>query len=130
MVAFSWDVERVVNSMALQLVKQFYPTSVAKETGLPLEDTFSSLIDLVKQNKLILKWEIRCPAHCARTIITLEKLPENLSCLSCTCGEDYEEITSDMIYPVFEISAQYKAYLRDQNCKKKHSKRMGTLLPI
>ncbi|WP_027937320.1 hypothetical protein [Anaeroarcus burkinensis] len=92
---------------ACKIVDKFYPTIIAKRSGISIEKTFDYLLTFVKEQMLIVKWEIRC--DCARTVQLLEVLPEQYdnSILDCDCGEDVE-VTLDNTYPVFEFAEDYR----------------------
>ncbi|MGI1659588.1 MAG: hypothetical protein ACRKFN_11465 [Desulfitobacterium sp.] len=121
-----WDIDLVdewVNETSLTRIGTFYPTAVAKDTGLSLPDVFSRLLELVKANKLELQWEVRCPI-CFHTLMDMET--QNISGeLYCEKCDDNIEITPDIIFPVFKISSEYKAYMMS---KKKIPERQNRLL--
>jgi hypothetical protein len=115
-------VEKVINEIALSKTGSFYPTLVAKRSGLPLSVVFEQLLKLVQAGKLTLNWEIRCPVYgCDRKIKILDKLPEELDYLECMCGQEIK-VTPERIFPVFQISRDYKtitAQFADYAVKKK-----------
>ncbi|CEP67906.1 Uncharacterized [Moorella glycerini] len=107
-----WDVDEWVRSISSLPIVSFYPTAVAKATGLPLTDVFNRLLYLVNDGKLRLLWEIRCPNYdCVRTLEIVDDpkkiIGKSIYCTSC--GEEIEEISSDNIFPAFQISPEYKA---------------------
>ncbi|WP_267414018.1 hypothetical protein [Bacillus sp. GC_Bacil_1] len=117
----SW-VDRKVNSF----IKAFYPTIVAKETGLPLNDVFERLLHLVKDGKLILNWEIRCP-DCHFTITTLNEFPMSIpSTIFCMHCQDDMELLADYIFPIFVINPDYKEYIK--NCSETYKKKSALAL--
>lgn len=115
-----WDVDDWVDGMASLPVKRFYPTAVAKDTALPLKDAFDRLLQLVIDQKLLLFWEVRCPNYeCSRTINVVqdpnEVIGETIHC--GICGEEIE-ITTGLVFPIFELSPDYKERMRQKktNC--------------
>lgn len=119
--ATKWDIDKWVERKSLSLIKAFYPTLVAKELGLPLHVVFERLLELVEDQRLILKWEVRCE-DCLYTIEVLDYFPaigEEYYC-SDICGE-YVKIDSDSIFPIFELDPFYKKAIQDskvENIKK------------
>lgn len=120
-----WELEdmirEVVKEIAEKKVAKFYPTLVAKATHLPVDTVYSYLLQMVKTNRLILKWEIRCE-NCYRNIDTVTDFSEYLGreIICKFCGTD-ANITKEQIFPAFEISPKYKikAKLNEENVKKK-----------
>jgi len=117
-----WDVEEWINEVASMPIRRFYPTAVAKTTGLPLDLVFEFLLDAVNSGKLNLLWEVRCPnLECIREI-TIEPEKVTSGYISCpTCGEDIE-ISPDIVYPVFEVTPEYKERMREKKTQKTHGK--------
>lgn len=111
-----WDVDDWVDGMASLPVKRFYPTAVAQDTALPLKVAFDRLLQLVKDQKLLLLWEVRCPNYeCIRTINVVrdpyQVIGETINCN--ICGEEIE-ITPDLVFPVFELNPDYKERIRQK----------------
>lgn len=105
-----WVVDDWVEEMATIAIEKFYPTAVAKDTGLPLQNVFERLLHLVKDGRLLLLWEIRCPNYeCVRNIITTGDPSQFLNrFIECnTCGEEIE-VTPDIIFPVLKVTPEYK----------------------
>lgn len=102
-------VEDVVEQIAAcRIINRFYPTIIAKRSGISLDKTFRYLLEFVQQEMLILKWEIRCPEYsCARTVKTVVTIPPDETVIDCDCGETVE-VTIDNVFPVFEIAADYR----------------------
>jgi len=127
-----WDIDDAVADIAASRIIRFYPTYVAKVTGLPLSEVFERLLMLAKDGKLQLRWEIRCPRDgCARAVEIVDSMP-SLSdiVMECVCGEDID-VTGDLVFPVFEVCSDYKERLAqqvDHGSKKKHS--MANLLQM
>ncbi len=127
-----WDIDDAVDDIAASRIVRFYPTYVAKLTGLPLSDVFERLLKLAKDGKLQLRWEIRCPRDgCARTVEIVDCMP-SLSdiVMECACGEDID-VTGELVFPVFEVCRDYKERLvqqAGQGGKKKHP--MANLLQM
>jgi len=118
-----WEEKRKFNSyidtIAFSAVKRFYPTAVAKHTGIQVDETFQLLLELCASGQLKLVWEVRCPKHdCARTLTTLNS-KENppLECYCQKCGEDIE-IDNDNIFPAFEVTEEFRNYVRQESKKK------------
>ncbi|WP_054950649.1 hypothetical protein [Numidum massiliense] len=109
-----WEVEQWVNEQSLGPVARFYPTAVAKETEISLQDAFTVLMQLVETNKLRLLWEIRCPRYeCARTVQVVADAAQLLGkIVTChVCGEEFD-VAPDVVFPVFEICPEYKDYIK------------------
>ncbi|CVK21915.1 hypothetical protein [Sporomusa sphaeroides] len=131
--ALVWKIDEVVNEIALWPVKKFYPTLIAKRTGLPIDTVFTRLLELTKDHKLCVKWELRCPGdNCARTLLVLDEKAVKLRDVFCQyCGHDFCEGDDgdvyDYIYPAFEVCKDYKEYLRqlDLQTKKKQPPMKG-----
>ncbi|MHB8124467.1 MAG: hypothetical protein ACYDEJ_02285 [Desulfitobacteriaceae bacterium] len=114
-----WDLDLVnewIDNVALTPIGKFYPTAVAKDTELLIQDVFSRLLDLVKDNKLKIIWEIRCP-NCFLTLDQAETRDVNITLFCYECGEDIE-ITPEMVFPAFRVVPEYKTYV--QGKKKQH----------
>lgn len=119
-----WDLDLVnewVDNVALTPIGKFYPTAVAKDTELQIQDVFSRLLDLVKDNKLQIIWEVRCP-NCFLTlgqIETRDVIERTFFCYDC--GDDIE-ITPDMVFPAFRIAPVYRAHIqrkkKQQACRR------------
>ncbi|OPX85533.1 MAG: hypothetical protein A4E53_03527 [Pelotomaculum sp. PtaB.Bin104] len=113
-----WDVDDWITEAAATPIYRFYPTSVAKDTSLSLEETFTYLLEAVKDNRLKLYWEIRCPnLECVRSIsVSPDKIISgNVTC--SICGEEIK-ITPDIVFPIFEITPEYKARISQKKTKK------------
>ncbi|WP_094605631.1 hypothetical protein SPSIL_021720 [Sporomusa silvacetica DSM 10669] len=131
--ALVWKIDEVVNEIALWPIKRFYPTLIAKRTGISLDAVFTRLLELTKDQKLCVKWELRCPGdNCARTLLVIDEKTIKLRDVFCQyCGHDFcEEDDGDIyeyIYPVFEVCKDYKEYLRKVNpsIKKKQPLMIG-----
>jgi len=102
-------IEKVVEQIAnCHMIKRFYPTIIAKRSGMPLDKVFKYLMDFVDDGMLILKWEIRCSDYnCARTVRTVSKIPKDGTIVDCICGDEVE-VTIDNVFPVFEVSLDYR----------------------
>jgi len=107
-----WLIDNWVNECALKPIKYFTPTSVEKDTGISFEEVFKRLIELVNDNKLELYWCIVCPI-CLRQLGICKNthlIPRYVDCMEC--GE--QEVTEDMIFPLFSINKEYREYVRSQ----------------
>lgn len=111
-----WDIERWVDEVALTAIKRFYPTALTRNISLPLQDIFEHLLRLVEQKKLKLYWEIRCP-ECFSTIDIKDSYIVTGEELECPLGHEFE-LRADNLFPVFEVSGEYKSYMIEN--KKKH----------
>lgn len=115
-----WDVDDWVNDMLSVLPdKNFYPTAVAKDTGLPLQVVFERLIYLTQDGKLDLQWEIYCP-KCLKKVEVIEAnsllIDKVIYCK--TCNKEFKitpEIVPDIVFPLFKISRDYRerVYLKE-----------------
>jgi len=104
-----WDVDDYVDTIATMPIRRFYPTAVAKSTGLPLHDVFERLLLLAKDEKLLLHWEIRCPGYeCTRNMEIVDD--PNIAGQTVVCGicGDEVDISPDIMFPVFEVNPKYK----------------------
>lgn len=116
-----WDVNDWIDDVAVLPVKSFYPTAVAKDTSLPLKLVFEYLLENVRDEKLHLLWEIRCPnLECVRTInLSSEKITSGE--ITCPiCGEE-AEITPDIVYPIFSVTNEYKARMAEKKTTKQNA---------
>jgi hypothetical protein len=105
-----WDVDDWVDEMSALPFRSFYPTAVAKDTGLPLQTVFERLIHLTQDGKLQLQWEIRCPNYeCLRNIEVVEDPSSFIGkIIKCkTCGEELE-IIPDIVFPSFKVNPEYR----------------------
>ncbi|MEH7046826.1 hypothetical protein V7055_25940 [Bacillus thuringiensis] len=121
-----WIIDKWVERKVNSFIKYFYPTIVAKETELPLNEVFERLLFLVKDKKLILNWEIRCP-DCNYTITTLDEFPTSIpSEIFCEFCQEDVELSLDYIFPVFKIDPKYKKHVKEctKVSKKKKSARL------
>lgn len=110
-----WELDKVnecVDEISTTSIRKFYPTFVAKSTGLPLPLVFQRLMELNQVGKIHVKWEIRCPEYeCVRTLKVIENkhdFPETVYC--GRCGEEVE-VTPDIIFPIFEVDLGYRDYM-------------------
>lgn len=113
-----WDVNDWIDEISSMPIKRFYPTAVAKDTKLPIDEAYEYLMDAVDSRKLNLLWEIRCPnLECIRALsISPEKITSGE--ISCPiCGMEII-IAPDIVYPVFEISPEYKARIKQKKTQK------------
>lgn len=111
-----WDVDDWVNEMSALPIKGFYPTAVAKDTGLPLQIVFERLLRLTEDGKLQLQWEVRCPNYeCIRNIETVDDPSVIIGkIINCNlCGEEIE-VTPDLVFPCFKINPVYKERIRQK----------------
>jgi len=121
-----WMVDRAVDEIAMSRIQRFYPTLVAKRTGLPVEVVFERLLQLSIDGKLKLKWEVRCP-NCFRNIIVYDQLPELKDIIyDCVCGEEVE-ISRELIFPAFEIDEGYRLSFSYATTKKNKIREMALI---
>jgi hypothetical protein len=119
--ANKWAVDHWVEGRANSLIKSFYPTIVARETELSLELVYQRLCELAKDEKLVLKWEVRCP-ECHFTIDILDNFPLKNEGETIECDRDGEiELSFDIIYPVFQFSPEYRNSILGRGIQKKKS---------
>lgn len=118
-----WEIDRAIDKIAVQPIRDFSPAYVATETNLPLPVVFERLLQLVKDSKLNIKWEIRCPDYCGRKVVVLKEFPIKINLnLECICGYEFE-VTPDMIFPIFEVNTDYKQFVKGGNLVKKNFNR-------
>ncbi|EPY7701423.1 hypothetical protein [Bacillus paranthracis] len=114
-----WEIDNWIDRKAKSFIKSFYPTVVARETELPLPIVFERLLSHAKDEKLILKWEVRCP-DCFYTVTILDEFPMSIPpTIFCHHCQDEVEFTFENIFPMFEIDPEYKNYVRSQEAQKK-----------
>ena len=103
-----WDVDRRVDDLATSMVTKFYPSAMAKMTGLPLPIVFERLLQLVSDGRLCLEFQVICP-HCSHTVRTIDTQEQLLSHeLMCDrCGETFW-VNEDCLFPVFRVTPSYK----------------------
>lgn len=115
----NWEVKRnidqVVEQIALTRVTRFYPTYIHKITGVPLNELFDYLITLVEDDRLRLKWEIRCPdLNCNSIIKRTSKIEDYLyKTIDCSDCDSHLLVTESTVFPIFEIQESYKEGIRD-----------------
>jgi hypothetical protein len=92
-------------------LKRFYPTAVAKATGLSTADVFQRLLVLTGIGWIHLAWEVHCPQ--CNTILDRKQVSDpmllydmNLSCNDC--GLDEIEVCADIIFPIFLIDEEWR----------------------
>ncbi|MCY7563791.1 hypothetical protein ABEX69_06725 [Bacillus safensis] len=123
-----WEVDLWIENKATSMIKRFYPSIVSKDTDVPLSVVFNRLLEYSRDEKLNLKWEIRCP-ECFYTLDILDDFPDlvNGKFVYCngTCQTNYE-ITTDYIFPVFEFSQEYKTMIKKKEMALKQKKEKET----
>lgn len=110
------DVDDWVDVAAGLPIETFYPSAVAKATGIPLPAVFERLLFLARDERIILRYQVRCPSYdCVRTIETLDRFPDNVPLMGkCdVCGEEFE-VRFDMIFPVFGFTPEYRERIRSK----------------
>lgn len=112
----AWGVNTWVQDVAETPVSKFYPTAVAKATDLPLDEVFSHLLSLVDNGTLSMKWQVICP-RCFTTLETYDRFPDFEHTLYCNCGNQIEEVSIDMVFPIFEFNNDYKKYIKEKKKK-------------
>ncbi len=121
-------IEKFIETIAFSAIKRFYPTAVAKHTGIPVDEVFQLLLEMCESGQLKLVWEVRCPGYnCARTLVTFttkENPPVEYFC--STCGENIE-IDNSNIFPAFEVAEEFRDYIREES-KKKNLLRLRVVL--
>lgn len=108
-----WDVDYWVEEAALLPIAKFYPSAVTAGTEVPVQDVFHKLLTFVEENRLFIRWQIRCQSYdCVRTIAEVDDVQEPVgSVVRCLCGEEYE-ISSDMLFPVFGFEQDFRDKVR------------------
>lgn len=103
-----WDVDRAIDAIAGTMITKFYPSAIAKITGLPLAVSFERLLKLVEDGRLNLEFEVACPNcfHTVRTVCEKEDLStDELECEHC--GEEFA-VSKEYLIPVFHVSRDYR----------------------
>mgnify|MGYP000857558090 CR=1 FL=1 len=120
-----WKIDNWVDECAFKPIKYFAPTAVQKDLQMDLNVIFDRLLKLADDGKLLISWRIVCP-ECFRPLGIFSDtniIPRYVECLEC----EEQEVTKDMIYPLFSISDEYKQEVTSQK-KLKHSVQ-GLCLP-
>lgn len=113
-----WDVNEWIDEVAASPVYRFYPTSVTKDTSLPLDEVFGYLLEAVKDGRLNLYWEIRCTnLECVRSVSINPDKAETGDVTCSICGEEID-ITPDIVFPIFEITPEYRDRMSEKKTKK------------
>ncbi len=117
-----WDVDRAIDAIAGTMITKFYPSAIAKMTGLPLADSFERLLKLVEDGRVNLELEVTCP-NCFHTVRTVrEKKDLSTDELECErCGEVFA-VSEEYLIPVFRVSPDYR-----DDVKKNHVHRLTPL---
>jgi hypothetical protein len=112
-----------IDKVCLQLPRQkFNPTAAAKATGLELGLVFGRLLELVKEERLGLKWEVRCTGdYCTNVIATFDTLPDEIDQeMMCErCGTSVV-VDPNIIFPVFRINQWYIDEVKQASESKKY----------
>lgn len=106
------QIQDYVESLASKVrVNKFYPQTLSRKLGIPLELVAIELPKLIENGMLELKYEIRCSDD-LNVIDEVDDYKEFLDkTLTCDiCGE--VEISYSNIYPVYYITGAYKEYLK------------------
>lgn len=107
-------VREFVDSVALSIVKAFYPSAAAKYANIPLDEAFTYLLEMVDNDELILKWELRCPNFsCVHTIDFYDTRLLLGEILCPKCGEEFD-VTPNDYYPVFELQPELRDIIRQE----------------
>lgn len=116
------NIEEVVDQIAFSRVRRFYPTYIHKITGIPLNEVFNYLLILVEDDRLILKWEIRCPElECNSIMIRTEKIEDYLhQAIECNNCEEEVIVRGSIVFPVFEINDYYRSRVRELKKKEQN----------
>ncbi|MGV2874417.1 hypothetical protein ROU88_00905 [Macrococcus capreoli] len=88
-------------------ISKFSPSVFSKYANVSIDDSFNLLLEYVKTKELILTWELRCP-NCNR-VLDISKSINDEQCLYC---EEELDITQNDLFPVFNISEDYKEFLK------------------
>lgn len=88
--------------------KAFCPDAVAKDTGLSVCDVFERLLFLVSDGRLVLQWEVRCPA-CGEVILREHEV--NCNNFWCSKCKKLVEVFPNVIYPLFSVTPEYKEHV-------------------
>ena len=119
------DIDYWVEATAASVIRRFYPSIVAKELSIPMNIVFDKLVDMVKDGKLELQWEVLCPeCHRACSMSHSQKAELNQE-YECLEGHHFI-VTMDDIIPSFKITDYYHYKVREN--KKKESQRQ--LVPV
>lgn len=112
-----WEIDHWVDDRALKPIKAFHPTAIQKDLDVDLNTIFIRLLELVQDGKLEIMWRVVCP-NCFRQL-GIYKGHESIPCFSeCPeCGE--QEVTKDIIFPLFSVTEEYRnAVKKNKNYQK------------
>lgn len=116
-----WEIEQWVEEKAQMPFFSFYPSLPAKELHISPAETYIGLMGLVKQGKLLLRCEIRCP-ECSTTLYReTGNLPLSFYCKYCNLDL---AIDNDIVVPVFSFSPRYIEFIKN---KKKRNHQLITI---
>ncbi len=107
------EIQKYVEKLAASgRVKSFRPEAVSRELGLPLEIVMIELLKIKEEGKIKLNYEVRCLPH----LDTLTKVDSGEEIVGkrefcAKCGKDIE-ITLKNLYPIFNITDEYKEFLK------------------
>ena len=119
------DIDYWVDEKATSAIRRFYPSVIAKQLSIPINEVVDRLSDMVKDGKLELLWEIVCPECYWTVAVTPEQ--DGWKNEDCECIEGHQfTITTDNIVPSFKITDYYREKASARK-KKEHNRR---LIPI
>ncbi|WHH60399.1 hypothetical protein [Petroclostridium sp. X23] len=101
-----WMTQNVIqwiNEFSVSAYRKFYPSAPAKDLGIDMKNIFECLVYLADQNMLELEYEKRCP-ECASKMYE-DEVEGFVYCESC---DDDIELTSDVVFPIFSVSENYR----------------------
>lgn len=118
-------IEETLRTMALSNIKRFYIEYFANELEIDLKTAAYILHDFaMKSDKISEKFEVRC-SNCieiADEYNNLEDIDIDKYMICEDCGyEDY--ISKDNIYIIYYINDEWKAYIRNNEKRKKNIRR-------
>ena len=118
-------IEETLRTMALSNIKRFYIEYFANELDMDIKTAAYILHDFaMKSDKIREKFEVRC-SNCIEIVDEYSNL-EDIDLDRCMICEDcgYEDdISKDNIYIIYYINDEWKAYIRNNEKKKKRVRR-------
>lgn len=98
-------------------IKSFYPQTLSRRLGIPLDLVVLELPKLVEEGCIKLRYEIRCNDD----LCTLDTVDNYMDVLDTKmfcyqCGEEIDILLSN-IYPIYYITDDYKEYVKKNKSK-------------
>lgn len=106
--------EYVADLASKRRINKFYPQTISRNIGIPLDLVLIELTKLVDDGLILLKYEIRCDEDSdLSTLCVVDNYIDLLNTKKfCeVCGNEIE-ISYNNIYPIYYIKDEYKEYIK------------------